>query len=233
MYRKLHKYTLISSIFCVISFFAVRFADTAILSIFLRFNHIMHKYSVFHIEYLPGSQNNWSEGKVILIYSVPYVLFAVAGIFLPHMVRRISNFNVHMAITWLSFQMVLLVLSGLCSGLFEFKGIGVIMEWLFVNKAVRVMAAAILLMLILFSARRFAWYFLQNVPHRTLHDDFDQRKFWMNRVLFYPFLISFLFILPFTDIHTWLNFSFTLLTGLIFIGVIYHSTHMVYIPGTE
>ncbi|HLO57961.1 MAG TPA: hypothetical protein VK172_01545 [Lentimicrobium sp.] len=226
----LNKYTAISAIFCLCSFMLVRFTDSAILSVFLKINHINFDFSIFKVTYLTGGQGNWTEGKVIFIYTLPYLMFALAGIFLPHILRRRNNIFLQMAITWLSFQMVLIVLAGLVSGIFEFQGIGVAMEWLLVNMPVKIFTSLFLLMLIYFSVRRFGWYFLRKVPHRSLHDDLDQRRRWLNHVVLYPFLISFAFIFPFAGIDTWLNFVSSFITGLIFILVIYKMIPLVYIP---
>lgn len=226
----LFKPAIISSLICLFSFIVVRFADTLILAGFLRLNNIEFKFSLFSIEYVQGGQANWTEGKVILIYTLPYLFFALLGVYLPHLLRRKHNLWLQLMITWLSFQMMLLVMSGLAAGIFQFKGIGVSLEWLFVNMPVKVIGVLIMLMLLFVAARRFGWYFLRKVPDRIYHDDFDYRRLWLNKAVLLPFIISFAFIFPMSGLHTWLNFVFSFVLGLLFIAVIYRTIPIVYIP---
>lgn len=226
----LNRYAFVSSVFCFTAFFIVRITDTAILSLFLKYNHINHVYNVIFVEYMNGGQNNWTEGKVIFIYTVPYFLFALGGIFIPHFLRRKDNIYLQLSITWISFHMVLLVLAGLAGGIFEFRGLGVAMEWFFINKVVKIVAALLLIAVIFTTIRRYAWYFMRKVPHRSLHDDFDHRKLWIKKSVLLPFLFAFALIFPFASLETWLNFVFSFVIGLVFIGNIYRALPLVYIP---
>lgn len=226
----LNRYTLISTVFCLSAFFIIRIADTVILALFLRFNEINHIYHFFFVEYMNGGQSNWTEGKVIFIYTVPYLIFALGGIFIPHLLRRKDNFYLQLWVTWLSFHMVLIVLSGLAGGIFEFRGLGVAMEWFFINRVVKIAGALLLIAVIITTIRRYAWYFLRKVPHRSLHDDFDHRRLWINSAVLIPFLISFILIFPFSNLETWISFVSSFVLGLLFIGNIYRALPLVYIP---
>lgn len=228
--KKLITPGIISSLICFASFITVRIADTVILSAFLRFNNIYHKYSIFHIEYLPGGQSNWTEGKVIFIYTLPYVIFALLGIYLPHLLRRTNNFWIQLSVNWLSFHMLLLLMAGLSAGIFQFRGVGVALEWFFVNIPVKVAGVIILLTVLIFATRRYGWYFLRRVPDRIYQDDLEYRRKWVNAVVLLPFAASFALIFPMSEYETWLNFVFSFLLGLISIWIIHLTLPMVYIP---
>lgn len=223
------RYSILSSLVCLASFVLVRVTDTTILSVFLRLNNIYHEYSFFHIDYMPGGQHNWTEGKVIFIYTVPYVVFALLGIYLPHFFRYTKSLWLHLSVTWLSFHLLLAVMAGLAAGIFQYRGPGVALEWLFVNMPVKIIGVMIMLIILFVAARRFGWYFLRKVPNPIYQDDFDDRHLWFNKVLLIPFLACFVLIFPLSELETWLNFVFSFMLGLVFIAVVYRTIPLVYI----
>jgi hypothetical protein len=228
--NKLLKPTILSTLICIAAYMAVRIADVLILTAFLRFNNISFKYSPFLVEYVAGGKGNWTEGKVLFIYTLPHLTFALLGIYLPHILRRKDSIWFQLTITWLSFHMILMVMSGLATGIFMYKGVGVALEWIFVNTPVKVTGVLIILSMLFVSARRFGWYFLRKVPDGIYHDDYQHRRLWLNRAVLIPFIVSLCFIFPAAGPEMLIESVCTLVLGLIFIAVIYRMIPLVFIP---
>jgi hypothetical protein len=209
------KYQLISVVLCLMAFFLVKVGDTVILSLFLRLNGIQHTFSFFYVEYGHAPFNNWTEGKLIFIHSVPYLLYVLAGLYLPHYFRN-SAYSMQLAINWISFHAILSVMAGIVAGLFIYYGPGVALTWFFVNMPVRIAGVIVILVIILIAVRRFAWYFMFSLPDTVEVTDHHQSQNLLRQLVLFPFMLSFLMIIPFVDMFTLLNFIFTFILGLIF-----------------
>ncbi len=221
------KLILTSAIVCFITFLLVRVGDTLVLSAFLRLNDINHSFSFFYVEYGYAPRNNWTEGKLIFIHSVPYLLYVISGIYLPHYFRY-SHYLVQLTINWISFHLILLVMAGLASGLFLYSGPGVALTWFFVNMPVRIIGVLVMLILIFISVGRFAWYFMNSIPAYAEYDPY-KALLDMRKLVPVPFVISFIMIIPMADRQTLLNFGFSLVLGLLYTAVILKRVPEVYI----
>jgi hypothetical protein len=191
-------------------------------------NNINHLFSWFYVEYGYSTINNWTEGKLIFIHSVPYLLYVIAGIYLPHYFRY-SSAMVQLIINWISFHLLLYVMAGLVSGLFIYYGPGVAITWFFVNMPVRIAGVIIMLILIFMSVGRFAWYFMFSIPETIDISDHHQSQFLIKQFVMVPFIITFAMIAPLTDMFTLLNFALSFLLGVVFIFLIYQMVPGVYL----
>lgn len=224
----MRKFILASTILCFATFLIVRVGDTFVLSAFLRLNDINHTFSFFYVEYGYSPVNNWTEGTLIFIHSVPYLLYVITGIYLPHYFRY-SHYLVQLTINWICFHLILLVMAGLAAGLFLYSGPGVALTWFFVNMPVRIIGVLIMLILMLIAIRRFAWYFMNNISAFTEEYDLYKARLDIRHFVLVPFVISFIMLIPLTDRQTILNFAFSLVLGFIFVSVIFNRIPEVYI----
>lgn len=213
------KYQLISLSLCFLAFLMVRVGDTMVLSLFLRLNGIQHTMSFFYVEYGHAPFNNWTEGKLIFIHSVPYLIYVLVGLYLPHYFRN-SPYWIQLAVTWLSFQAILSVMAGLVAGLFIYYGPGVALTWFFVNMPVRIAGVIVMLIVILLAVRRFAWYFMFSLPETINISDHHHSRNLIRQLVLFPFILSFVMIAPLVDMFTLLNFIFSFILGLIFYFVV-------------
>lgn len=223
----------ISSILCLVNFLLVRIADNLILSIFLRSNEIYHQYYYFFVEYRNGRVENWTEGELIFINTIPYLIAIITGIYLPHFFRNTRSRILLLAITWFSFQLVLLFLGSLVSGLFEYKGLGIALVWFLNNKSLQVIAVILTMSALTWSLRRYAWYFTRCVPNCEDIFDHNMKCLQLRMIALYPFIASVLVIISFNRIETILNHSISMFCGLMVIAMIFHSIPEVFIPSNE
>ncbi len=222
------KYILTSTIICFITFLVVRISDTVVLSAFLRLNDISHTFSFFYVEYGYAPVNNWTEGKLIFIHSVPYLIYVLAGLYLPHYFRN-YHYLIQLVVNWVCFHLILLVMAGLASGLFLYSGPGVALTWFFVNLPLRITGVLVMLIFMFFAIRRFAWYFMNIISEFTDEYDPHQSKLEMRQLILIPFAISFIMVIPLTGMQTILNFTFSLVLGIIYIAVVFKKIPEVYI----
>lgn len=221
---------LISFIFCTLSFVIVRFADNFLLSIFLDANNIFHDYYYFYIEYKNGRSENWSEGKLIFINTVPYLASLLTGIYLPHFTRNLRSKIFQLFIVWFSFHLVLLFVGSLISGLFQYQGLGIALVWFLQSKALQIITVMIILFALTWSARRFTWYFLR--CSSKCEEVFDDSIKWryLKIIALFPFLLSCILILSFNKFETILNHSISMASGLLIMAIIFHTVSEVFIP---
>lgn len=217
-----------SLFFCLISFFIVRISDTYILSKFLDFYNICHHSSLLLIEYCNGNQQNWTEGRLIFIHTIPYLIMLLTGLYLPHMIRTIKSSLLKLSIAWLCFQMVILFSGSLIAGLVEYKGLGVPLTWFLMSVGLRITAVIILLAALTFTMSRFSWYFIRCAPLYCC-TSLEGMKYWLKWVVISPYTIAFAAILIFTPLELLLNYSITFLIGIIFLLTIMSSTTKVYL----
>lgn len=217
-----------SFIFCLISFFIVRVTDTLILSQFLNVYNICHHSSLLLVEYCNGNQQNWTEGRLIFIHTIPYLLMLLTGLYLPHMIRTIKSILLKLSITWLCFQMVILFSGSLIAGLVEYKGLGVPLTWFLMNTGLRITAAIILLAALTFAMTRFSWYFIRCAP-LSYCTSLDGMKHWLKWAVISPYVTAFAITLSFTPYELLLNYSITFFTGIIFMLTISSRTTNVYL----
>ncbi len=220
---------LVSFIFCFFCFILVRIADNYILSEFLRFNEINHDYHLFFIKYKSGQIDNWTEGKLIFINTMPYILSVLIGIYLPHFFRY-SKRIVQLFITWFSFQLVLLFIGSLISGLLEYKGLGITLVWFLKYKSIQVIAVVFILLILWFSIRRYAWYFIRCMPDCVELFDTTQKSRYLLRIALYPFVLSMIVVLSMNSKETLLNHSISQVTGLLLIVLLFQTLPDVLIP---
>lgn len=223
----------ISSILCLVNFLLVRIADNLILSIFLRSNEIYHQYYIFFVEYRNGRVENWTEGELIFINTIPYLIAIITGIYLPHFFRNTRSRILLLAITWFSFQLMLLFLGSLISGLFEYKGLGIALVWFLNSKSLQIIAVILTMSALTWSLRRYAWYFTRCVPNCEGIFDHKMKCMQLRMIALYPFIASVLVILSFNGIETILNHSISMFCGLMVIAMIFHSIPEVFIPSNE
>ncbi len=221
------KYTVISAVLCLISFLLIRILDTSILAIFAWINNITFNYSPFQVTFPAYGQQGWSEGKVLLIYTLPYLIFGLLGMFLPETISRNWDWKVRLIITWVSFQMILLVSASLIAGIFEFKQIGVALKWLLPYIWLRILLVLITIVFLLFGIRRYTWYFLRSVPTRRLLKGINEMKSWIVFGVLIPILLSNLIIIPIGLQSKNLNFGVSLIIALLFSIIIYNTVPLV------
>jgi hypothetical protein len=221
------KYTVISAVLCLISFILTRILDTSILAIFAWINNITFNYSPFQVTFPAYGQQGWSEGKVIFIYTLPYLIFGLLGMFMPETISRKWDWKVRLFITWVSFQMILLVSASLIAGIFEFKQIGVALKWLLPYIWLRILLVMITIVFLLFGIRRFTWYFLRAVPTRRLLKGISEMKSWIVFGALIPILLSNLIIIPIGLQISNLNFGVSFIVSLIFLLIIYNTVSIV------
>lgn len=230
MFRNWASTFTISFIFCLISFYLVRIADNLILSGFLRLNNICHEYHTLYIIYKNGQIDNWTEGELIFINSVPYLLAILTGIYLPHFFRNQRSRLIQLAVTWYSFQLVLLFTGGLVSGLFEYSGIGISIVWFIKYKSLQVISVIITLLALTWSLRRYAWYYIRCLPDCEEIFDTQTKINMLKKIALYPFVFSSIIVLAFNSIETILNHSISLFCGLLLIILLFHVVTDVFIP---
>lgn len=230
---KMLKYTIISLILSVFSFLLVRIGDNLLYTALLRMNGIFHDYKLFEVIYMNGRGSAWTEGMVVFIHTMPAIVYAVIAAMLPHYILARMNWFFRLTVTWISFHLLLMVMSSLVSGLFEFYGLGVALKWLFVNNAVRITGVILILFTLLFASRRFAWYFLRSAPAHNLIMDEERMRVFIRRFVLLPFLFSFAFILPLASETTILDFGVALPLGLVTILILFGILNKVWIPEYE
>lgn len=221
------RYVAISTTLSLIAFVFVRMLDTAVLSIFANLNDIKINYSPLLVTFPAIGQSGWTEGKIILIYTVPYLLFGLLGMYLPEFISRKINWKYRMAIIWLSFHMVILVGGSLISGIFEFRQLGVAMAWLIQYMWLRILTVFIIVGWLTISSRRFCWYFLRAVPTRKFLQGITGMRTWLILAVLIPILLSFILIFPFVNHTLSLNFGSSFLLAVLISAVIIQTSPMV------
>ncbi len=227
------KYIVISAILSLLSFLIVRIGDNLLYTALLRMNGIFHDYKLFDVIYLNGRGSSWTEGMIIFIHTLPSLIYTIAAVMLPHYLFPRMNWFARLTVSWVSFHLILMVSSSLISGLFEYYGLGVALKWLFVNTAVRILGVTLILLAIFYAIRRFAWYFLRSAPSHDFVSEQEKMRFFLQRVVLFPFILTFPFILPLATETTILDFGVALPLGLIMIWIIYGTVSKVWIPDYE
>lgn len=230
-YRELIRYASFSGLCCFVSFFVIRIINTLVLSLFLRFNDIAHTYRLLEVNYHNSSASNWSEGKLLFIHLTPYVVFAMLGMFMPGWVRKSRSWYVHLAITWMSFNMVIFVISELVYGLFDYSGLGVPLEWFSPNIYVAIAEVLILSFLLLTGIVRFGWFFLQSAPHLDFGMDYRVVRSWFTYALLIPFVVCFVAIPFIVTMNQYLNLLITLVVSFVAIVIVFGTITKVYVVG--
>ncbi len=221
------RYVAISTALSLFAFLVVRILDTGILSIFAFLNGIKFNYSPFLVTFPALGQSGWTEGKVILIYTLPYLFFGLLGMYLPEFISRKRNWIFRLTITWLSFYMVILVGGALISGIFEFRQLGVAMTWLIPYIWLRILTVFVMITWLTFSSRRFCWYFLRAVPTRKFLKGISGMRTWLILGVVIPVLLSFILILPLVNSTLSLNIGASFLLAVLFSVVIIQTAPMV------
>lgn len=225
---RLAAFSVLSASLSAGSFLLIRITNNFLLSLFLRSRHICHIPRLLSVEYCNGLDTNWTEGSLLFIHTVPYLVLLFGGIFIPHFLRM-KNWLFNLIITWLCLHMVMLFTGGLVSGLFEYKGLGIPLEWFFVNTSLRIIGVIILTIIIGYSSRRYGWYFLKCVSNPSILNDTEPMKKWLISILVIPLLISGILIGSFSPMELLLSNLLAFITGLLYVPFIMSTVTKVYL----
>lgn len=217
----LHLLSLQSMILCIVAFFLVRIGDNLLLSAFAWLNNISQNFSLILITFPQSGQENWTEGKVLFIYTVPYLVYALAGIYLPHFISPYVHWRLKLFITWIFFHLLLMLIAGLFAGIYEYRGVGVALEWVFVNIWIRAIGVLVIGSLLIYNSRRYAWYFLRCLPNATFRTDSVTMIYWLRFQVMMPFLLSFTVILAIGGKPLLINYIISWILGATMIRMSY------------
>lgn len=230
-YRELISYASFSLLCCFVSFFIIRMISTLVLSLFLRLNNIAHTYRLLEINYHNSGTSNWSEGKLLFIHLVPYLVFLLLGMFMPVWVRKSRSWYAHLAVTWLSFNLVIFVISELVYGLFDYSGLGVPLRWFSTNIYISITEVVILTFLLLTGIGRFGWFFLQSAPHLDFTMDNQVVRSWFTYALLIPVVACFVAIPFIVTMNHYLNLLITFIITTVAIVIVFGKITKVYVTG--
>jgi hypothetical protein len=120
-----------------------------------------------------------------------------------------------------------MVVSGMIAGIYEFRGLGVALDWIFVNIWVRAIGVVILSGLMIYHSRRYAWYFLRCIPHAVFRTDSATMMFWLRFQVMLSFIMSFILIIPAGGRDVILNYTVSLILGILMIKLSYRSLPLI------
>ena len=189
---------LLFSSFCfALSFLLVRILSVFILSGLLYVNEINHVYSIFNVAYLPGDNSKWSDGNLLLVHGAPDLVFLAVGVYLTNLAGRLKKISwvSRLMLTWFAFVLVIFFLSELLLAAFQYKGLGIALQWLISNELLKyLIIAAGTIGLVLWS-RRFGRIFLRSCPSRIFLEETSLMRTWLIWVLLLPLVFGSAFLL--------------------------------------
>lgn len=219
------RFTIISAVICVLTMILVRLTDMIFLSGLLNLGNITHLYSPFHITYPHYGQGGWTEGKLLFFYTFPYLVAGLSGTYLPLLMKYTNNWIVRLSISWVSFHLILMVVASMITGLFQYRGLGVPLDWFLENAILQIIAVIIIFIFLAIGIRRFCWHFLSSAPDyifmkEDIIEDEENMKSWLRMVVLIPFAVSTIVFGAIAGIEVILNSIVSLVSGLILIAVI-------------
>ncbi|MBK6344846.1 MAG: hypothetical protein IPF68_02735 [Bacteroidales bacterium] len=177
------------SAFCMaFSFLVVKVLSILMLTGLLRLNNINHIYSIFNIYYLPGDDSNWTDGSLLVVYGIPYLIFLTVSMYLTGFVvrQRKLNWILRLILAWIAFQFMAYFLSELILAAFFYKGFGIALQWLISNYLLKVGIIVVGVIGIFYWTKRFGLMFLRCCPSRIFIDDPAIMRTWLIWVLLIP-----------------------------------------------
>lgn len=217
-----------STLLCTFAFYLAKITENLFIALLLSMNSINYELTLFSIRYLPGNSDLWNEGKILFIYSFPYLVFMLTALTLPHLIRKRFNRFVYHGVVWYAFHLMLLVASGLVTGLFRYKGPGIALAWMFINSALRFIVVAVLVLIITYLSGKFSRVFLRRAWSRKYYSSIDSKVGWIKHFVVIPYLtaMGLIVAVSYYTGYFMTNLAASLL-GLLFISMIYRKTPFV------
>lgn len=180
--NSLFRIMLFSALCFFTAWMLVLISQNAVHAVLLNINGINFNYRLFGISYLPGDSNAWEEGIMLLMYSVPYLIYVFLGFVLAVQTSRMKkiSWRFRLLLTWFSLHLIVFFLSSLIEGVLLYRGLGIALHWIIGNFYVRVIVAVIVITLVVWLVRmNFGFYFIKTLPVRVFLGNEMYRKTWI------------------------------------------------------
>lgn len=180
--NSLFRIMLFSALCFFTAWMLVLIGQNAVHAMLLNINGINFNYRLFGISYLPGDSNAWEEGTMLLMYSVPYLIYVFLGFVLAVHTSRMKkiSWRFRLLLTWFSLHLIVFFLSSLIEGVLLYRGLGIAFHWIIGNFYVRVIVALVVITLVVWLVRmNFGFYFIKTLPVRVFLVNEMYRKTWI------------------------------------------------------
>jgi len=198
---------LFSTVAFIAAAMVLQFLVTAETGILLKIFSYQFNYSIFSLEYVDETSEPWTEAMVTFVFGSGPLMLTILGFwFLSALVNSsVTNWRVHLALTWLTFLMVNAVPCGIMAGFLSFDSVGVVFHWLAGNYFIRGIIALGVFILLLYTGGFWLFQFLKTACHPAYIADWESRKLFFKNVFVLPWLyglvILFVFNWPFNSIY--------------------------------
>lgn len=211
------------------SFFLVIIFQNILQGLLLYLNGIHFRISLFQIYYLPGDVNIWTEGALLLTYTLPYFLLLFAGIFLGEKTSKLksSSWQLRLLLTWMAFNLIVFFIMNLFKATLYYRDLGIALQWVLDSLYLCIALVVLITAFLIWYIRRFAYFFLKTLPTRVFLSSNQLMKTWLLWIVVLPVLTGIIYAGLVWYPSMRLNTALTALAFIIILPVVMGSVELL------
>lgn len=189
------RHSLFSLLCFSFSIFLVVISQNIIQGLLLYFYGIHFRISLFQINYLPGDVKIWTEGALLLTYTLPYFFLLFAGIFLGEKTSKLkgSSWQLRLLLTWMAFNLIVFFIMNLFKATLYYRDLGIALHWVLDSLYLRIALVIVITVFLIWYIRRFAYFFLKTLPTRVFLSSNQLMKTWLIWIVVLPALTGIIY----------------------------------------
>jgi len=223
------RHSLFSLLCFSFSYFLVVIFQNILQGLLLYFYGIHFRVSLFQINYLPGDVKIWTEGALLLTYTLPYFLLLFAGIFLGEKTSKLKglSWQLRLMLTWMAFNLIVFFIMNLFKATLYYRDLGIALQWVLDSLYLRIALVVLITAFLIWYIRRFAYFFLKTLPTRVFLSSNQLMKTWLLWIVVLPVLTGIIIVGLVWYPSMRLNSALTALAFMIILPVVMGSVELL------
>ncbi|NTW23793.1 MAG: hypothetical protein HGA37_03760 [Lentimicrobium sp.] len=130
----------------------------------------------------------WSEGALLLTYTLPYFIILLTGIFIGEKISRLKNitWQTRLLLNWISLNLIVFFISNLLKAIFYYRDFGVALHWVLESVYLRMAVVFLISALLVLYCKRFQYNFLKTAPGKVFLLSASLKRSWLLYILVLP-----------------------------------------------
>jgi len=226
MPKFLLRIALFSLLLFAVSFLMVKVLSVLALSAALRFYEINFENTLLNIHFLPGDESRWNDGKMLLVFGLPPLLFMLFGMLITLLLYKIKliNWLIRLFLTWLSFALVVHFISEMLMAIFFYRSFGIAMLWLINNFWLRLLVVLAFTAIVVFWAKSYGILFLKCSTTRIYLDELPYRHTFLVWIFLLPMAGGFLYLSSAFLLGQKIMIFFSLIAGIMIFPIAFRAS---------